>query len=100
MEVDLEHLSRLRTGEISKYSMEKRYLRKAGSVIWIELTVSLVRTPSGEPEYFIAIVEDITERMRAVEALVQSEERYRAVVEQATEGIFLCDAATGDRKRT
>jgi PAS domain S-box-containing protein len=96
MEVDLEHLDRLQTGEISRYSMEKRYFRKAGSVVWIDLTVSLVRAPSGEPEYFIAIVEDITERKRAGEALVQSEERYRAVVEQATEGIFLCDAATGE----
>jgi PAS domain S-box-containing protein len=95
-EVDLEHLSRLRTGEISRYSMEKRYFRKAGSMVWIDLTVSLVRAASGEPEYFIAIVEDITERKRAGEALVQSEERYRAVVEQAAEGIFLFEAATGD----
>jgi PAS domain S-box-containing protein len=76
--------------------MEKRYFRKAGSVVWIELTVSLVRASSGEPEYFIALLENITERKRAEEALVQSEERYRAVVEQATEGIFLCDAATGE----
>src|SRR5918994_1918477 len=96
MEMDLEHLGRLQTGEILKYSMEKRYFRKAGSVVWIELTVSLVRAPSEEPEYSIAIVEDITERKRAGEALIQSEERYRAVVEQATEGIFLCDAATGE----
>ena len=96
LEVDLEHLGRLRTGEISRYSMEKRYFRKAGSVVWIDLTVSLVRSSSGEPKYFIAIVEDITERKRAGEALVQSEERYRAVVEQAAEGIFLFDAATGD----
>ena len=96
MEGDLEHLVRLQTGEISRYSMEKRYFRKAGSVVWIDLTVSLVRAPSGEPEYFIAIVEDITERKRAGQALVQSEERYRAVVEQATEGIFLCDATTGE----
>ena len=96
LEADHEHLRRLQTGEISRYSLEKRYLRKAGSVIWIDLTVSLVRAPSGEPKYFIAILEDITERKRAGEALVQSEERYRAVVEQAAEGIFLFDAATGE----
>ncbi|MCA1847689.1 MAG: PAS domain S-box protein, partial [Actinobacteria bacterium] len=96
LEADLDHLRRLQTGEISRYSMEKRYFRKAGSVIWIDLTVSLVRAPSGEPKYFIVIVEDITERKRAGEALVQSEERYRAVVKQAAEGIFLFEAATGD----
>jgi PAS domain S-box-containing protein len=96
LEVDLEHLGRLQSGEISRYSLEKRYFRKAGSMVWIDLTVSLVRAASGEPEYFIAILEDITERKRAGEALVQSEERYRAVVEQAAEGIFLFEAATGD----
>ncbi|HEX2109614.1 MAG TPA: PAS domain S-box protein, partial [Rubrobacteraceae bacterium] len=96
LEADLAYQGRLLAGEISRYSMEKRYLRKVGSVIWIGLTVSLVRTPSGEPKYFIVIVEDTTERKRAGEALVQSEERYRAVVEQAAEGIFLFEVATGD----
>ncbi|MGH3088861.1 MAG: PAS domain S-box protein, partial [Rubrobacteraceae bacterium] len=94
LEGDLEHRDRLLAEEIPRYSLEKRYFRKDGSVVWINLTVSLVRDSSGEPKYFIAIVEDITERKRDRDALAQSEERYRAVVEQAAEGIFLFDADT------
>jgi PAS domain S-box-containing protein len=96
LEDDLQRQGRLLSGEIPRYSVEKRYLRKDGSAVWVNLTTSLGRDPSGEPEYFIAIVEDVTERKRVSDALVQSEERYRAVVEQTAEGIFLCDAITGE----
>ncbi len=62
LDADLEQVRLLLAGEIGTYSMEKRYFRKDGSVVWIELTVSLVRKPSGDPEYFLAVVEDITRR--------------------------------------
>jgi PAS domain S-box-containing protein len=65
-------------------------------VIWTNLAVSLVRDSSGDSEYFISVMEDITERKKAEEALSQSEERYRAVVEQSAEGLYLVD---GDTKR-
>jgi PAS domain S-box-containing protein len=74
--------------------MEKRYIKKDGSTVWINMTGSLVRKPSGEPAYYIAVIEDITERKKAEEALSQSESRYRAVVEQSADGIYLVDADT------
>ena len=52
----------LLAGEISTYSLEKRYLRKERSIVWVNLTVSLVRELSGEPRCFIAVVEDVTAR--------------------------------------
>jgi diguanylate cyclase (GGDEF)-like protein/PAS domain S-box-containing protein len=67
------------------FSMEKRYIRKDGSVVWVNLTVSLLRETSGEPLYSVSQVQDITERKRAEEALRESEERYRTVVEEQTE---------------
>ena len=94
LETDLEQAQRLLAGEINTYSMEKRYIKKDGSIVWINLTGSLVREPSGEPAYFIGVIEDITERKKAEEALRQSEERYRAVVKQSTDGIYLVDADT------
>jgi PAS domain S-box-containing protein len=94
LEADLEQGRRLVAGEIPTYSMEKRYIRKDGSVVWISLTVSLVREPSGDPGYFIAVIEDITERKRTEEALRLSEELYRTVVEQAAENIFIIDPDT------
>jgi PAS domain S-box-containing protein len=96
LQKDLDHLNRLLVGEIRSYSTEKRYLRKDGSVVWINLTVSAVVDTSGHLKYFITNIVDVTERKEAQEALSQSEERYRAVVEQSAEGLYLVD---GDTKR-
>jgi PAS domain S-box-containing protein len=91
---DLNYLHRSLAGEIRTYSMEKRYFRKDGSVVWINLTVSAVGDASGQPRYFISVMEDITERKKAQEALRQSERLYRTVIEQATENICLVDVET------
>ncbi len=96
LQKDLDHLNRLLAGEIRAYSTEKRYLRKDGFVVWINLTVSAVRDTPGRVKYFITNIVDVTERRKAEEALSRSEERYRAVVEQSAEGLYLVD---GDTKR-
>lgn len=70
-EVDL-HVSRMKqmlAGEMSSMAMEKRYIGKNGKTIWINLTVTLTRTPNGEPEYFISVIEDISERKSTEAAL-------------------------------
>jgi signal transduction histidine kinase len=51
--------------KIDHYSMEKRYIRKDGKLIWINLTVSLVWTKENSPDYFISVVEDISLRKLA-----------------------------------
>ncbi|MGH3145642.1 MAG: PAS domain S-box protein [Rubrobacter sp.] len=94
LESDLEHVRLLLAREIETYSMEKRYFRKDGSIVWIDLTVSLVRGATGEARYFVSVIEDISERKRTEEALEQSEELYRTVVEQAAENIYLVDGQT------
>ena len=71
IEADLANVRRILDGEIATYSMEKRYLRKDSSIVWVSLTVSLVRDRHGDPSYFIAVVEDTTERKHA-ELAVQS----------------------------
>lgn len=65
LETDLVQVRRMLAGEIDTYSLEKRYLHKEGSVVWIQLTVSMVRDTGGQPKYFIAVVEDITGRRKA-----------------------------------
>lgn len=89
---DLEQARRLLSGEIETYSMEKRYLRKDGSVVWVNLTNSLVRAPSGEPAYFIVVIEDIHERKRAQEELRL---RERAVT-ASTNSIVITDPGRAD----
>ena len=64
---DLDKAGRALGGEMDAYSLEKRYFRKDGSVVWAKVSASLVRGPEGEAEYFIGVVEDITQRKEAEE---------------------------------
>ncbi|MBV9455319.1 MAG: PAS domain S-box protein [Rubrobacter sp.] len=79
LDADLEQVERLLVGEIPTYSMDKRYFRKDGSIIWANLTVSLVRDSSGEPEYFIAVIEDINQRKQADEEISIRQHQQEAV---------------------
>lgn len=67
LEADLEQTQRLLAGEIETYSMEKRYIRRDSSIVWVNLTTSLVREPTGEPKYFIGVVQDISQRKQLEE---------------------------------
>lgn len=53
------------SGELQDYTLEKRYIRKTGEIVWIELAASIVRGEAGASSYAIRIVRDITERKRA-----------------------------------
>jgi PAS domain S-box-containing protein len=64
---DLTVLHRLVHGEIPRYQFEKRYIRKDGRVVPILLSVSVLRSPSGEPQYFVSQMEDVAERKRVEE---------------------------------
>jgi len=66
LEKDLHFVQQMLAGEIENYSMEKRYFRKEGTLIWVNLTVSLVRKERGEADYFISAIEDISERKELV----------------------------------
>ena len=66
LDKDLDQVGRLIAGEIGTYSMEKRLFRKDDSVLWINLTVSLARDASGEPDYLVAVCEDVDERKREI----------------------------------
>jgi PAS domain S-box-containing protein len=77
-----------RTDETGKpFGIEYRTFARDGSVVW-------VRDEEGGPLYWLGIQYDITERKRFEEALKASEERYRAVVKQSADGIYLVDGAT------
>src|SRR5947207_2773979 len=67
----------LYAGEIDAVRVEKRYLRKDGSVIWVAFTMVVERNAAGEPQYEIAFFDDITARKQAEAALRESEERFR-----------------------
>jgi len=77
LDIDLGYVRQMLSGEIQTYSMEKRYFKKNGSIVWINLTVSLIRKSSGEPKYFISAVENITKQKQTGQALQKAHDELK-----------------------
>jgi len=80
LEAERAYLRVMMRSEIDSYRLEKRYFHKNGSIVWIMLDASLVRSDDGTPRYSVAQMQDITKRKQAEEALRLSEERFRTVI--------------------
>ena len=93
VDLDLVPFRRMATGELETYTVEKRFLHKAGHHVWARLTLSLVRDVAGRPDYEIAVIEDITERHAAAAAVRESEARLAGVIGSAMDSIITTDAA-------
>jgi two-component system, cell cycle sensor histidine kinase and response regulator CckA len=88
--------AQLVTGKVRTSSCERRLIRKDGSSLWVNRSLSLVRDPAGKPLYFISVIEDVSERRRTEQALRDSEARFRAIFDHAGVGIAMRPAH--DRK--
>ena len=66
---DWEEFQRVARGEVPDYRLEKRYVRKDGSLVWVNVNVTVIRDSAGRPVRTMAAIEDITERKRTEEAL-------------------------------
>ena len=64
LEADLDNMARLNAGEIPGFQMNKRFLRPDGSVVWISMTIAPVTLKPGESRRHLAMIDDITERVR------------------------------------
>jgi diguanylate cyclase (GGDEF)-like protein/PAS domain S-box-containing protein len=71
--------ARVRSGETTSASFEKRYLRKDGSVVWVSLTVALARDELGVPQYEISVIEDINARKQSEAEVARLSRMYRAL---------------------
>lgn len=78
IDADLKYVEQILANNIQTYSIEKRYFCKDSFIVWVNLTVSLMREPSGEPKYFISVVEDISERQAAQRDRKQWEQQIQA----------------------
>ena len=92
---DLRMLDEALTGTRSSYTLEKRYRHKDGHIVWAQLTVALVRKSSGEPDYLIAVVQDISAQKAAEEALRTSQNLMSQAQKLANIGAWQADLATG-----
>jgi diguanylate cyclase (GGDEF)-like protein/PAS domain S-box-containing protein len=82
---DLDLVQRLLDGETSTYTLEKRYIRPDGEAVWGNLTVTLVRDDSGFPKHFVSLIEDITQRRAAEEALRKLRQQLEERVVERTD---------------
>ncbi len=73
------------SGETATHTFEKRYVRKDGSTIWVQLVLTLARDSSGAPSCCISVVHDITGLRQAQEALQDSETRFRRMVAMSSD---------------
>ncbi|MDQ2747516.1 MAG: PAS domain S-box protein, partial [Acidobacteriota bacterium] len=88
---DLDSKKRFMSGASRVYQCEKRYLHKNGTAVWSYLSSSLVRDENGEPTHFISEMQNVSDRQQAVEALRESEARYRELFENANDLIYTRD---------
>jgi PAS domain S-box-containing protein len=93
VELDWHLFTELIRGERDDYHLEKRYYGKDGRLVWGNLTVSLVRDERGEPLFGIGVVEDITERKRAEEALRHTQAALAHVSRVMTMGALTASIA-------
>ncbi|MGH7510150.1 MAG: PAS domain S-box protein [Gemmatimonadales bacterium] len=91
---DREAVRLLLAGECRTYTMEKRYVRQSGKIVWALVNVSLVAGSEGEPSHLIAGIQDISDRKQAETALRGSEERYRLLAQASREAVWDWDLVT------
>jgi PAS domain S-box-containing protein len=83
----------LLSGEKLNVRWEKRYIRKNGDLVWVDISTSLQSDKQGKPLYFITSIIDITERKQAEEALQKSEIAFRLLAESMPQIVWVTDPA-------
>jgi PAS domain S-box-containing protein len=86
-----EGLERLWRGDINHLDIEKRYLRKDGSTLWVRVTTSLVRGGSGEGDYSVEFLRDISARKEIAAALVKNQTLLATVISELPLALLACD---------
>ena len=85
---DQSQFEKLLAGEISGYTMDKRFIRKDGEIIYCQIGVSCSRKANGEVERVYGAAVDITDRVKTQKALKKSREEYRSLIENVSDTIY------------
>ncbi|MDT0644392.1 PAS domain S-box protein [Zunongwangia sp. F363] len=95
LDADLKLLEELVAGERMYYHMEKRYFHKKGNLVYIILSVSLVRDKNGSPLYFISQITDVTGRKIAERSLKEAVAQLQGVLEASTQVSLISTNTSG-----
>ncbi|MBW2962818.1 PAS domain S-box protein [Mesonia aestuariivivens] len=90
-EWSLKYLEALRNGKLDHYSVEKRYIKKDGAIIWVKTSARAVREKNKKYYYQVATIEDISKEKEALEKLKESQNRLAALIVNLQTGILLED---------
>ncbi len=81
LEKDLSYAQQLFKGEIPSYQLEKRYIKKNGEILWVNLTATMICEQDGKVRYGLGMVEDISARKRTQEALIETNQTLQALIQ-------------------
>lgn len=86
---DLDNMARLNGGEISGFQMNKRYLKPDGRIVWISMSIESVKVENKAHPFHLCMIKDITNRKNTEEAIRQSEEKHRKLINHLSSGVVL-----------
>ena len=89
-------IEKIKLGETDTYNIEKRYVRKNGSIFWGNLSVSVIRSIDREILHYIGVIIDITAKKEAEEALKKSKEQFEIAIAGSNDGIWDWNLLTGE----
>ena len=92
---NINYFEQLLAGKLDSYSMEKRYIRKDGQIIYTTLSVSCIRSAEGAVEYVVGFVQDITDKKQAEQALYQSQKKIQRLFELPLVGMAITSPSKG-----
>ncbi|MFC4816853.1 PAS domain-containing protein [Flavobacterium sp. GCM10023249] len=81
LEEDIDNMKKLRSGEISQFSMEKRYFHKNGNIIWARITISPLWEKNENSNSHIAIIEDISRRKATEKEILESKQKINDIID-------------------
>jgi PAS domain S-box-containing protein len=99
LEADVRQAQAMIGGQIDQYKMDKRYIHKDGSTVWVRLSARMVRHPDGRPRYFLPMVESIHERKQAEQAAREREQTLQHIFEASPGALYEYEMTADGRHR-
>lgn len=93
-EVGSQEMKRIAAGDIENARIQKRYCKKDGSIVWGEVSISIVRDEENRPLFFLPIIQDITEQYRSKEILEENENNFHAIFDSHSAAIAIIEKDT------